>query len=112
VLGGYSLLGDGSLSLDFGTHNFTGGLTNMRWYDDFGESLPFNDILIVGEQSGNRLSGVTRAAKAPENNVALPASAAGFFDGELFGPNAEELGAIWTLTHGAQSAIGHFAGKR
>jgi hypothetical protein len=109
---GITLLGNGSLSVDFGTHMFSGDLTNMRWFGDYNEGLPFNDIFVVGAQSGNRLSGSTRAVSAPDNAVALPSSATGFFDGELFGPNAEELGAIWTLTSGNQSAIGYFVAPK
>ena len=111
------LWGDASLTVDFAGHTVTGSLTKMRMFADYDfvdavGGTAWNDVAITGTQSGSRLTGTTSVTRAPVTGSVLPGTATGFFNGELFGPTGEELGAVWTLSDGMKSAIGTILAPR
>jgi hypothetical protein len=107
-----TLVGWGSLTVDFSTHAVAGSMTEMRqgeiWDERAPFANPFNDIAITATQSGNQVIGTTSVTNTPGSAISLSAGASGSFNGELFGPTANELGAVWTLSDGTRSAIGTF----
>lgn len=79
-------------------------------------SVPWNDVSLTGSMSGSTLSGTTASTGAvPTGNSSFAAGSSGSFSGALFGPNGEELGAVWTLhdaTGQGKSAIGYLAATK
>lgn len=71
---------------------------------------------MTGSMSGSTLSGTTASTGAvPTGNSSFAAGSSGNFSGALFGPNGEELGAVWTLhdaTGQGKSAIGYLAATK
>jgi hypothetical protein len=112
--GNVPLVGRGDLTIDFGNHTVNGSMKEMRqgviWDERAPFSNPFNDIAITATQSGNRINGTASVTGAPNSTISLSAGASGHFNGELFGPAANELGAVWTLSDGTRSAVGTFLG--
>lgn len=107
-----ALSGDASLLANFGTATITGNLTNMFSTDFEGAKTPWNSISLIGSFSAaNMFSGMTAATSAPGTSVSLKGSATGTFAGMLFGPHAEELGAVWTLSDGVGAAFGTIGAK-
>jgi hypothetical protein len=101
--------GDASLTANFGTGAVSGNFTNMSAYSS-GAFTPWNNVSVSANIAGssNRFSGSTASASAPVGAFALKSTATGHIDGGFYGPNANELGAIWTLSNGdgTGSAIG------
>jgi hypothetical protein len=108
------LVGDGSLTINFVSGAVTGIFTKMRAGTEFSElepyALPFNDVAINGVLTGNQLAATTSATSTPGSIISLSGTASGFFNGELYGPNAESAKAVWTLSDGTSSALGAFEG--
>ena len=98
--------GDASLEANFGTRVINGNLTNMT-----NGSVPWNSVSLLGAISGGNFSGTTAATSAPGGASALSGSATGTFAGLFFGPAAEELGAVWTLSDGSKTVIGSIGAK-
>lgn len=98
--------GDASLAANFGTRIISGNLTNMT-----NGSVAWNSVSLLGAISGGNFSGMTAATSAPGNITSLSGSATGTFAGLFFGPAAEELGAVWTLSDGTKTAIGTIGAK-
>ncbi len=73
---------------------------------------PWNTVNLTGTLSGATFGGNTSTPGAPTNggNYALSSAATGKFAGALYGPNGEELGAVWTLSEpnavNGKSAVG------
>jgi len=105
--GGY-LSGTAKLQTDFGARTVTGTLTDMRAGDWDSGYLPWNTVsLSASFASGqSRFSGTTAVTSAPGNDRSLGAGAVGTVLGSFFGPNAQEVGAVWTLFDGTRSAVG------
>jgi hypothetical protein len=101
--------GDAALTAHFGSGNVTGNFTHMNTYTQ-AQTAPWNDVSISASiaAGSNSFSGSTAAASAPGGSFALKNSATGHIDGAFYGPNANELGAVWTLSNGdgSGSAIG------
>jgi hypothetical protein len=97
------LTGSASLQANFGSGSITGNLTGMM-----AGAVPWNSVSLAGSISGgqNSFSGTSAATSDPGNGTSLSASATGTFAGMFFGPTAQELGAVWTLSDGRASAIG------
>jgi hypothetical protein len=97
------LTGKAALEANFASGAITGNLTNMM-----AGSNPWNSVSLAGSiaTGQNYFSGSTAATSAPANETALSGSATGTFAGMFFGPSAQELGAVWTLSDGHGSAIG------
>jgi len=113
---GGGLGGDATLTLNFATGSVTGQLTNMVV-----NSSPWNTVNLSGSLSGASLSGTTSTSGPPASAPPLfpqgmSSAATGTFKGALFGPNANELGAIWSLSEptleGGKSALGVIGATR
>ncbi len=104
------LSGDATLSVDFASGKITGGFTNTHYIPVGGNSaaVPWNDVSVNASIAAgtNRFIGATAVTSAPRNTMSLNSSATGSISGGLYGPAAQELGAIWTLNDGNASAIG------
>jgi len=100
------LSGNASLQANFASGSVTGSLTNMM-----AGSLPWNSVSLLGAISGGQFTGTSAATSAPANSGSLSAAATGTFAGMFFGPNAQELGAVWTLYDGTSSAVGSIGAK-
>jgi hypothetical protein len=97
-------LGTPSISVNFGSGSVSGSFTQMR----MNSQLPWNDVSVAGNiaTGTNKFSGTTAAASAPGGPMSLSASATGHIDGAFYGPAAQSLGAVWSLSDGTGSAIG------
>ena len=110
VLGAYStgVSGDGSLTANFATGAVTGAFTSMVAQAPGGGTVDWNNISLTGTLSGSTFTGATAATSAPATRNALLASATGTFAGGFYGPVANEVALVWTLSDGAQSVVGTF----
>jgi hypothetical protein len=100
-----SLKGQGSVGVNFASGAVTGSLTNMTATasaNDGGLTTPWNNVTLTGTLSGASLSGNTSAGATPSGAgvYGVSVAAAGKFTGALYGPNGQELGAVWTLNDG------------
>ena len=102
------LTGDAALQANFSTRTITGSLTNMLL-----DLQPWNSVSLQGTISStqNAFAGRTSASSAPVGFGSLRSSATGSFNGLFFGPSAQELGAVWTLSDGTATAIGSLGAK-
>ena len=90
--------GQANLAVTFGTGTVTGSLSNMTVTPAGGTASPWNTVNLNGNLLGANLSGTTSVtASTGTTNLNLSTGASGTFNGSLFGPNAEEAGAVWTL---------------
>jgi hypothetical protein len=107
-VGAAYLTGDATLQANFGTTSITGSLTNMT-----AGGTPWNSVSLLGAISGgqNYFSGTTAVSSTPAGPSSLNGSASGTFAGLFFGPNAQELGAVWTLFDGTSAALGTIGAK-
>lgn len=106
---GGTLLGDASLTANFGTGAVTGNLTNMRVTDiGGGSSVPWNNVSVNASivSGTSTFGGSTAATNAPPGKYSVPNGATGNIAGAFYGPNAEELGAVWSLASSPNAAIG------
>ena len=101
--------GDASFSVNFASGNINGSFTNMSNYGDSGV-FPFYNISVGGQiASGtNKFSGTTAISPQQPANVGN-AIGNGVINGAFYGPNAQNLGAIWTLTTSGFSILGAVA---
>jgi hypothetical protein len=101
--------GNAALSVDFGSGKLTGAFTNMRY-----GTQPWNDVSVNGNIAAgtNKFSGSTAVTSAPGTPFSLSGSATGRIDGGFYGPKAENLGAIWSLSDGTGSVLGGVAAGR
>ena len=101
----------GALTADFAAGAVSGALMFKAW--DGNVSTPWNDVSVSATiaEGASRFSGTTAATNAPAAPFALGASATGSVEGNFYGPAAEEVGAIWSLSDGERSAIGLFGGS-
>ena len=93
--------GNASFSVDFLSGKISGALTSATGGGSYGIALqPWNDVSVSAAiaAGSNRFSGTTAAPSSP--------SASGMIAGAFYGPAAQQLGAVWTLTDGTSSAIG------
>jgi hypothetical protein len=111
---GGGLSGNAQLNINFATGSVAGQLTNMT-VGTAGGSSAWNDVNLSGNLSGASLSGTTSTPGQPASVPAffppgMSSAATGTFKGALYGPNATEVGAIWTLSEpsalGGKSALG------
>ena len=107
------LSGNAAFSADFASGKITGAFTHMQYPNPLG-GLPLTALLLNMSNASiaagtNRFSGSTAVTSAPQNTFSLLGSATGHIDGAFYGPAAQNLGAIWSLTDGTTSAIGGVA---
>jgi len=105
---GVYLSGDATVQANFGTGALTGSLTNM-----YANGVPWNSVSLAGTISGgqNSFSGTSAVISTAAGGYLLTSSATGTFSGLFFGPNAQELGAVWTLFDGTRAASGTIGAK-
>lgn len=119
-----SLQGDASMTVDFASGAITGGAPNIT-ATPLGTVMPgtaptvgpaeaWNGLTFAGSMTAgiNAFSGTTAVSSAPGNAYSLSSEAAGFFSGLFYGPNANELGAVWNLSDGVGAASGVLVGKQ
>ena len=114
-----SVDGSANILVNFSSGQVTGKLTQMQQWDGQKTTgtktfLPWNDVSITaGIANGtSRFSGSTSATSAPGTTFSLAGSATGHVDGALYGPTAQNIGAIWSLSDGTASAIGALTAKQ
>jgi transferrin binding protein len=116
----FLLHGNAALSVDFASGEITGGFTQMTaqgpWAQQagWGTWAPWNDVSVSASIAAgtNKFTGTTAAASNPQSAASLSGSATGSINGAFYGPTAQELGAIWTLSDGKASAMGGVAASR
>jgi len=119
-----SLVGDASVTANFATGAVSGSLTNMTATPaSGGASTPWNNVALTGTisrfTSTVAFNGATSTSGAPAGagTAGFSSTATGIVSGGFFGPNADEVGATWSLTEpnatgGGKTAFGAFAGAR
>jgi len=103
-----ALLGDASLAANFGAGTISGSFIHMTATDAASTITPWNDVSISASIAAgtSHFSGTTAAASAPNGAFAVGSTAKGLIDGGFYGPSANELGAVWTLTNKTTVAVG------
>ena len=111
--------GTAAVTVNFASGQVTGALTHMQQFDGYSYStspgyLPWNDVSVNANIAAgtNRLSGSTAVTSAPGTAFSLSGSATGHVDGAFYGPAAQNLGAVWSLSDGTVSAIGTLGAKQ
>ena len=101
------LSGDVSLSANFTTGALTGSFKNLQ-AGCLGEAV--NDISVNASIAAgtNKFSGTTAVgSQLPFNGPhTLKPTASGHIDGAFYGPAAQQLGAVWSISDGSVTAIG------
>jgi len=99
------IVGNASISANFGSGAVTGSFTQMLTIND---NKLWNDVTLNANiaTGSNRFNGTTTAASAPGTPMSLAGSATGTINGAFYGPAAQNLGAVWSLSDGTGSAIG------
>jgi hypothetical protein len=93
-----AIQGQANMAVNFSTGAVSGSLTNMTVSVAGGATAPWNNVSLSGSLSGSALSGTTGSSGTPPSGLmSFDASSTGTFNGALFGPNGQELGAVWTL---------------
>ena len=106
-------IADAAFSVDFGSGKITGAFTHSQYFGA-GGWLPWNDISVTASIAAgtSKFSGATAVTSAPKSAFTLNSSATGSINGGFYGPAAQNIGAIWTLSDGTTSAIGGVAASR
>jgi hypothetical protein len=111
-----SIAGKANLSANFSSGQVTGSLTQMVEWDvsttsNTSITSPWNDVSLNANiaPGTNRFSGTAAATSAPGTGFSLAGSATGHVDGAFYGPAAQNVGVVWSLSDGAKSAIGTLA---
>jgi len=118
--------GDVNLSVNFGTQQVNGTLSNMTAKNVISNATsPWNNVTLTGTLSqsagstsrGAIITGTTQAQAAPSGaTFGMSSSATGVVSGALFGPNATEVGAVWSVNEGSgangKTAFGIFGGTK
>jgi len=91
-----------TFAVNFGSGQVTGTLsglmaTPVSAAGVVGTPQNWNQINIIGSLSGAVLSGTTSTPSQSAGSLGFAANSTGTIGGALFGPNAEELGAVWSL---------------
>ena len=113
------IIGGASFSVDFSSGNINGVFNN--WQQSTSSDpraipgfLPWNDVSISASIAAgtSHFSGTTAVTSNPGTEFSLSSSATGHIVGGFYGPAAEEIGAVWSLSDGTSSAIGGVTGAR
>jgi hypothetical protein len=104
-----TVAGEASFSVNFSSGQVTGSFTKMQ----VAPSQAWNDVSLTATVAAgtNRFNGTTAATSAPGTPMSLSGSATGNINGAFFGPAAQNLGAVWSLSDGTGSALGTFVAK-
>ena len=107
--------GTANLAANFSSGQVTGAFTQMREEGGAPSATPtpWNDVSLNASIAAgtNRFSGTTAAASTPGTVMSLSGSATGRIDGAFYGPAAQNIGAVWSLSDGTGSAIGTVVAK-
>lgn len=118
------LRGDASVTVDFGTGKITGaapdiiatplGTVDITAPPTIGPAQAWNALTFSGTlaEGINGFSGTTGVSSAPGNSYSLASGADGYFSGLFYGPNANELGAVWNIADGVGAASGVLVGSQ
>ena len=93
-------------------------LSYLAGYAASGGGSPWNDVSVSASiaTGTNKFSGTTsvssQPASGPSGALLLGNSATGNINGGFYGPAAQNLGAIWSLSDGTTSVIGGVAAGR
>jgi hypothetical protein len=101
--------GDASFAVNFATGKIDGSFANMKVYGDSG-ALPWYDVSVGASIAAgtNKFSGNTGINQKQSPTVGyVPGN--GRIDGAFYGPNAQNLGAIWSLTTTNWTVLGGVA---
>ena len=103
------LKGDGSLTANFTTGGISGALSNLT----YGSGVAWNTVTISGaiNAGASTFNGATSTSFAPGTTLSLAATATGVVRGGFYGPTAQQVAAVWTLSDGTRSAVGVFGAK-
>jgi len=110
------LNGDASLSVNFATNATTGSFSNMQ-AKAIGSTTttPWNNLTLTGTlttgANAQTLDGPITTTGAT-GTAGFSGAASGSFHGALYGPTAQEIGGMWTLSEstasGGKAAVGTF----
>jgi hypothetical protein len=120
------LEGNVNLSVNFATQQVNGTLSNMTAQSvATNATSPWNNVTLSGSLSqtagsanrGAVITGTTQAQAAPAGaTYGMSAGATGVLSGALFGPNADEVGALWSVNEGSgangKTAFGMFGATK
>jgi len=102
-----------SFAVNFNNGQVTGTLSGLKATPIStagveGTPQDWNQINITGSLSGAVLSGTTSTPSQPAGSLGFAPNSTGTIGGALFGPNAQELGAVWSLQDpaGSKTAFG------
>ncbi len=114
-----TLAGNVAMSVNFSGNTASGTFSNMK-ATPAGSSTAtaWNDVTLAGTLSRGTssvsINGQTSTAGAT-GTAGLSSDATGFFHANIYGPNAEELGGVWTLAEpsstNGKAAFGTFGAK-
>lgn len=119
-----TLLGDATITANFANGTLAGGapsimatpLGNLPIAPGTVPGTPqaWNGLTFAGTFTTgvNGFTGTTSPSTAPGNSYSLASVATGFLAGRFYGPNAEEIGAVWNLADGQGVAQGTLVGGR
>lgn len=101
-----NISGDAKLTADFARGTISGSLENMVV-----GAAPWNSVSVQATfgSAANAFTGTTGVTSAPTGG--LGASATGSIAGKFFGPVAQEIGAVWTLSDATSVATGTIGAK-
>jgi hypothetical protein len=115
--------GSGSMALvrggiqvqaDFAARSVSGTITGIQFGSDTFMYGPMNDIAFSAtlDPAQNLFRGTTRVVTFPAGPTAFTADASGVVAGRFFGPSANEVGGVWTLSDASRRLIGSFGAAR
>jgi hypothetical protein len=108
-----TLSGDATLNVSFASGAVTGALSNMTATGASGGATAWNDVSISASLSGAGFTGTTQTPATPASGTfAVSPNSQSSIQGSLYGPSAQEVGAVWDIKDGATHAVGALAGKR
>jgi hypothetical protein len=106
--------GDMSLTANFGARTLSGSFTNLSITGGTVLQPTLNDVNFSAsiDSSRNWFSGVTGVVNQPAGQQAFTPDASGSITGMFYGPSANEVGGVWTLSDSIRRLIGSFGGKQ
>ena len=111
----YDFEGSVVVSANFGTSAVSANFTNMQALQVSGTavtSTPWNSFS-SSAQIGSGTNGFSGTTSAAANGSSLsPSALSGSISGKFFGPAAQEIGGVWTLSGGNTAVLGSFGGKQ
>lgn len=114
IIGAY-VAGSAALSVNFGSGAITGAFTNMKAnlssMDFTNLSSQWNDVSLNASivAGTSKFTGTTAVTSTPQTPLSLSGNATGHVNGGFYGPTAQQIGAIWSLSDGTTSVIGGVA---